>query len=82
MFKIGSPTEVNNYRPISLLSVMSKVLEKIMPRRLTSFLTQQNFFFKFQFGLEENHSTGMRIPCLLRTYLKRLKIGRKFWVYF
>ena len=59
VFKKGNPTEVSNYRPISLLPVMSKVLEKIMHRRVTSFLTQQNLFFKFQFGFRKNHSTSL-----------------------
>ena len=30
-----------------------------MHRRVTSFLTQQNFFFKFQFGFRKNHSTSL-----------------------
>ena len=59
VFKRGYPTEVNNYRPISLLPVMSKALENIMHRRVTSFLTQQNFIFKLQFGFRKNHSTSL-----------------------
>ena len=59
VFKKGNPTEVNNYRPISLLPVMSKVFEKIMHRRVTLFLTQQNFFFKLQFGFRKNRFTSL-----------------------
>ena len=47
-----------NYRPISLLPVMSKILEKLMYVRLISFLNQQNFFNNFQFGFIKNHSTS------------------------
>ena len=35
--KKGSATDVNNYRPISLLSTFSKIMEKLMATRLTSF---------------------------------------------
>ena len=36
--KKGSKTDVNNYRPISLLPVMSKILERIFYKKLCSFL--------------------------------------------
>ena len=76
VFKKGNPTEVNNYRPISLLPVMSKVLEKIMHRRVTSFLTQQNFFFKLQFGFRKNHSTSLA-NTLLTEYIVEAFENRK-----
>ena len=62
--KKGSLIEVNNYRPISWLPAMSKVLEKIMHRCVTSFLIQQNFFFRFQFGFRKNHSTSLATTLL------------------
>ena len=50
IFKKGARHGVNNYRPISLLPVFSKILEKLVYRRLLSFLTRQNFFHENQFG--------------------------------
>ena len=41
IFKAGSKLEVNNYRPISLLPTLSKIIEKLMHIRLFSFLEQQ-----------------------------------------
>ena len=57
IFKSGSRSDVNNYRPISLLSVFSKILEKLMHNRLYSFLKQNNVIYNFQFGFQKNKST-------------------------
>ena len=46
-----------NYRPISLLSVFSKLIEKIMYKRLYSFLDSCNILHPLQFGFREKHST-------------------------
>ena len=42
IFKEGSILEVNNYRPVSLLPTLSKIIEKLMHTRLFSFLEQHN----------------------------------------
>jgi Reverse transcriptase (RNA-dependent DNA polymerase) len=46
IFKGGNPTESNNYRPISILPILSKVLEKIVYKRLTNFLQNHYQFFQ------------------------------------
>ena len=55
-FKKGDKLEVNNYRPISLISNISKVMEKLIHRRLNSFLEQNNIFYSSQFGFRDKHS--------------------------
>ena len=55
--KGGSTEEINNYRPISLLSVFDKILEKLMHKRLYEFLQEHNIFFRNQFGFRKNNST-------------------------
>jgi Reverse transcriptase (RNA-dependent DNA polymerase) len=57
IFKSGDPLLLDNYRPISLLSNFSKVLEKIMCNRLTHFLTTNKILSKSQFGFRRKHST-------------------------
>ena len=57
ILKKGKATNVSNYRPISLLCTMSKILEKLVYNRVISFLNRQNFFFQYQFGFRKNHST-------------------------
>ena len=48
----------SNYRPISLLSIFDKLLEKIICVRLKQFLKKHNILYKYQFGFRENHSTS------------------------
>lgn len=50
------PSEPKNYRPISKLPFVSKVLEKIVAGQLTHFMEQQNLFDSFQSGFRKLHS--------------------------
>ena len=60
--KTGDPCVMNNYRPISLLSYVSKILDKIMFRRLIKFLIHQNFFYDLQLDFEEVTPLRMLLP--------------------
>ena len=48
----GDTTLTENYRPISLLSVFSKIFKKLMHQRLYSFLELHNILFEMQFGFQ------------------------------
>jgi Reverse transcriptase (RNA-dependent DNA polymerase) len=48
---------MNNYRPISMLNVFSKIFEKIVANRLSSFLELNNLISNSQFGFHRKHST-------------------------
>ena len=58
LFKAGSMEEMNNYRPISLLPVFDKIIEKLMHKQLYSFLEVHNILFKNQFGFRKKCSTA------------------------
>src|SRR5437867_5112353 len=51
----------SNYRPISLLSIFNKVLEKLISKRLYNFFEHENIFYKYQFGFRKNHSTSLSV---------------------
>ena len=54
----GKSTEdLNNYRPISLLSIFDKIIEKLVHKRLYNYLEQQNILYHKQFGFRKNNST-------------------------
>ena len=50
IYKAGEKNSMDNYRPISLLSVFSKIMEKIVASRLLSFLDTNGILSKWQFG--------------------------------
>ena len=54
--KDGSKTDVANYRPISLLGSFSKIYEKIMHKRLISFLEKNSSLHELQYGFREGRS--------------------------
>lgn len=57
MFKKGSQFSLGNYRPISLLSIFNKLIEKLVSKRLIKFLEKENILFNKQFGFPAKHST-------------------------
>lgn len=56
IFKKGKKSEPGNYRPISLTSVISKILEKILREKITSFVEKHNLIFDTQHGFRNNRS--------------------------
>ena len=54
IFKGGSRTDIGQYRPISLVSNIGKVLEKIVNKRLVKFLDKITFFFKINSVFEKD----------------------------
>ena len=55
--KGGSTQDINNYRPISLISIFDKIIEKLMHKRLYSFLENNDILFHNQYGFRRNNST-------------------------
>ena len=61
IFKSGSVLEVTNYRPISLLSIFDKIIEKLLYKQLYDFLSNNNILFDNQFGFRKNRSTTLAL---------------------
>ena len=55
------PNEISSYRPISLTSVVAKVMERMVSRRLTWYLESNNLLSTDQAGFRENHSTNEQV---------------------
>ena len=54
--KDGSKQNASNYRSISLLTVFSKIFEKLLHKRMLSFIKKHNTIIPEQFGFREKHS--------------------------
>ena len=57
IFKKGDKNEINNYRPISLLSTFSKILEKLICKRMRRFLDKHSIISSNQYGFRSSLST-------------------------
>ena len=55
--KDSDPHLFGNYRPISLLSTISKLLEKVVHKQLYDYMTKNSLFKNNQYGFRANHST-------------------------
>ena len=61
---------VTNYRPISLLLTISKLLEKLVHARTYNFLEQHEILYNSQYGFRANHSCENAVSQLLATIIK------------
>ena len=57
LFKKGDKSSISNYRPISLLSAVGKVFERIVLKEVFDNLISNNLLYKFQSGFIPGHST-------------------------
>ena len=78
IFKKGDASKNSNYRPISLLSVFSKIFEKHMHERLYNFLELHDILFQMQFGFRNGHSTDHALISLserIKSTLDSKRVG-------
>ena len=72
VFKNESRLLCNNYRPISLLSNVGKIIEKLMHQRLNQFLEENECFYSHQFGFRLNISTNNALMSIIENIQTRL----------
>ena len=75
LFKSGYAMLFCNYRPVSVLPLFSKILERLMYNRLISFINKHNLLFNFQFGFREGHSTNLALIYLVDKISNSLDMG-------
>ena len=69
IFKRKSKSLPSNYRPVSLLCILSKVMETIINRTITNFLESNNVFSTRQFGFRHGHSAADLLTSLHHQWL-------------
>ena len=74
----GSPSNYSSYRPISILSAISKVFEKIVYKKVYNHLTENSLLSDKQSGYRQRHSTQQQLLYLTHNLYKSLDSGRDF----
>ena len=75
LHKGGTKDDLNNYRPISILPTMSKLLEKHIHDSLMTFLVKLNLLHKNQSGFRPNHSCETALIGMVSKWLESINIG-------
>ena len=65
IFKADDEMVFTNYRPMSVLPVFSKLLERLMYNRLIDYINENHILFEYQFGFQKGKSTFMALIVLL-----------------
>ena len=75
IFKKGKKTDPSNYKPISLLPVISKIIEKVVHDQTNAFLSDENILYNYQAGFGANHSENFCLSVLKNKNLKGFDEG-------
>ena len=70
LHKKGSKTDPKNYRPISLLPLLSKIFEKVVHQQMQNFLDQNSIIYAYQSGFRPKYSTDCCLSLLNDKILK------------
>ena len=75
IFKAGDRSNLNNYRPISILPIFSKIFERIVHKQLQSYLDHFKFLVSSQFGFRPHLSTSHAVSNTLQYIYNNLDNG-------
>ena len=78
IYKKGSKTEVNNYRPVSLTSNVCKLLETFIRDRVINHFYKNKLFSNKQFGFLKGRSTVTQLLTILEDWVEGLEDGGRF----
>ena len=76
LYKGGGNDEVSNYRPVSLLPIPGKILEKLIHNHMMEYFENNKILSEYQFGFRKNHSTIDSIATLTDNILKSVNEGK------
>ena len=75
LFKSGESILFNNYRPVSLLCVLSRVFERVMYSHISNFLERFKILIRNQFGFCKCHSSYMALMAMMDNFIQALEKG-------
>ena len=77
LYKKKSKTDPGNYRPVSILTIVSKILERVTYNQIESYMKSENLFYSFQSGFRSSFSTDTCLTHL--TDQIRFQMDRGFY---
>ena len=75
LYKSGDSMLFSNYRPVSILPLFSKILERLMYERLLSFVNENKLLYSYQFGFRFGHSPNLAMIILIDKISNALENG-------
>ena len=76
LFQKGSKTDPQNYRPISLLPILLKIIERIIHDQKQEYLSKNRILYRFQSGFQKNYCTNTCLGHLTDKITTRFEKGR------
>ena len=70
LYKKGDPSIAANFRPVTNIPTIAKVVEKLVPQQLASYLNMENLYSNDQHGFRANHSTCTALTSVTDEILK------------
>ena len=75
IYKSGDEMVFSNYRPVSVLPIFSKLLERLVYNRLISHINDNKLLYEYQFGFQKGKSTHLAIMMLVDKITEALDQG-------
>ena len=78
IYKKGEKDLFENYRPISILPALSKILERVLHDQLSTYFTKNDLFFNSQYGFRRHHSTELAALELIDQIIRNLEARKPY----
>ena len=76
LYKGGAKDDINNYRPISILPTLSKLIKKFIQKHLMAYLNSFDVLHKYQSGFRSGHTTETALILMTERWLKAINEGK------
>ena len=76
VFKKGARTSLNNYRPVSILPILSKLFERLTNKQLSEFF--ESISLKFKCGFRESYGAHHCLLLILETWKEATNNSKAF----
>jgi hypothetical protein len=76
LFKKDDPSITSNYRPVYLLSCVSKIMERVIFKHVYNYFHKNDLFYKYQAGFLPDHSTVFQLIETYHSIVKSIDDGK------